>query len=454
MKPHIPATLIAVDTTPKAHLAARAIDQSLKEADFDDVVFLSSRSMARYSNAIEIPEIKGLEGYSKFCIRDMARYVTSRFALVVQADGYVLNGLAWTNDFLNFDYIGAPFNPSGIVGNGGFSLRSKRLLDFMASRDWNDCHPEDSAISVRHRNEIESAGMKIAPVELARRFAIEGRSWDSVEWHGTANAYINQFGFHSLLTPLPIGKKPCKIFHHSGDAGDVVYSMAAVKELGGGMMFLSTDNKYPHPMPSRWARTGGDPAWVNNLAPLIEHQPYMFGCRFTHGTPFSTDYDLNRFRIPWKTRTVRDFDSILKLHMDAFSLPMPAGPWLSVEEPIVVEGRSIIVNRTQRYHNYWFPWDKFLQKWHEQILFVGSADEAQLFKGLAPNRKIQHYITNNALELARVIAGGARFVGNQSLALAIAHGLCKPVCVEEWPGNPNCRIKRPGAVYGMPKGWL
>jgi hypothetical protein len=382
----------------------------------------------------------------------MHKYVDTSHALIVQYDGYVLNGAAWSDEFLKYDYIGALFNPAGIVGNGGFSLRSKRLMEIVARQDWQDFHPEDSCICIRHREFLEKCGLKFAPPEVAKRFAVEGRSWDSKEWQGTATEWNGQFGFHSLLTKLTDDKRVCNIFTHSGDAGDVIYGMAVIKRYGGGMLFLTPDNKYPYPLNSRWARMGGEAAWVDNLAPLIEAQPYILKCRYTHGHPASTTHDLNRFRIPWRNRTARDFDSILKLHCDAFGMPLPTDPWLTVPDPIIT--KPIVVNRTARYQDLNFNWTRFIERFHKEMVFVGDEMEYQLFRGFAPNCKFDYCVTSNALALARVIAGAEKFAGNQSFALAIAHALQKPVAVEEWPLNRNTRIDRPMAVYGFPEQWV
>jgi hypothetical protein len=422
-----------------------AMKKSMDQCDFGDVKFLNSR----WFHSKVLPLISGLDDYSKFCIREMHKYVDTTHALICQYDGFVLNGQAWADDFLKYDYIGAPFNPSGIIGNGGFSLRSKKLMEWISKQPWDDFHPEDSCICVRHRDEIEKAGFRFAPPEIAKRFAFEGRSWNGKEWGGTNSHWHNQFGFHSLLTPLPAEHRVCNIFTHSGDAGDLIYSLAAVKALGGGMMFLTPHNRYPYPLNSRWARMGGEADWVDNLAPLVEAQPYILKCRYTHGHPASTTHDLNRFRIPWRNRTARDFDSILKLHMDAFSLPMPSVPWLAVPEPVVIPDKPIIVNRTARYQNLDFNWTRFIEKFHRQMTFVGTPQEYEAFCGFAPQCKFDYRPTKDALELARVIAGAKLCVMNQSLPLAIAHGLHKKVVVEEWTKNPNTRIERPGAYYKL-----
>lgn len=452
VKPHIPATLLVVDTSPKSHLAAQAITKALEQASFDSVKLLTNNPALPH--AVAIPELKGLEGYSKFMMREAHRYVGSGHALICQFDGYPIHGEAWTDEFLRFDYGGAPFQPSNTIGNGGFSLRSKRLMEVCSKLPGGSDHPEDSAISVRFRTELEAQGLKFMPLDLARKFSFEGRSWDKAEWRGVPNKWNRSFGFHSFLSVLPPDKKPFRIFHHSLDQGDLVYGMAAIKALGGGMLFVSPDNKYPWPLPSRWQRMGGDAETVDNLKSLIMAQDYICGCSYTHGTPFSTDFDLNRFRLPWRNRTARDFDSILKLHMDAFSLPMPTEPWLTVPDPIRVPGRPIVVARSPRYQNDKFPWDRFVQKYHSKLVFVGLPSEAEVFQGFAVPHQIPHVKTDDALHLARVIAGAELFAGNQSLPLAIAHGLYKPVCVECWDANSNCVIDRAGAVYGMPESWL
>jgi hypothetical protein len=89
------------------------------------------------------------EGYSRFVLYDLHKAIETRFALIVQQDGWVLNGRNWKSEWLEYDYIGAPChlarcgdqflgkfswiskvdaNPM-VVFNGGFSLRSKRLME-------------------------------------------------------------------------------------------------------------------------------------------------------------------------------------------------------------------------------------------------------------------------------------------------------------------------------------
>lgn len=125
----------------------------------------------------QIPEMD-LYGYSNFCINDMHKHIDTDFCLIFQDDGFILNPELWTDDFFNYDYIGAPW-PLYIgwpvegrqVGNGGFSLRSKRLLTFI--KDFKCTGNEDMMIVSVYRSKIDEAGFKFAPVDVAKNFAVE-----------------------------------------------------------------------------------------------------------------------------------------------------------------------------------------------------------------------------------------------------------------------------------------
>jgi hypothetical protein len=72
--------------------------------------------------------------------------------------------------------------------------------------------------------------------------------------------------------------------------------------------------------------------------------------------------------------------------------------------------------------------------------------EWDAFQGLVA-RKVPYLETATFADLAQAIAGCSLFLGNQSAALAIAHGLTRPVKVETSCEYPNCVFKRPHAEY-------
>ena len=132
---------------------------------------------------VRIDQITSIEQYSDFVINRLHNYVDTDYVLVAQWDGFVWHPELWTNEFLQYDYIGAPWPTSllgqGIpkhynVGNGGFSLRSKRLIEFLANNPNLTHHKfEDVMISQWNRAYLEASGFKFAPESLAKQFSLE-----------------------------------------------------------------------------------------------------------------------------------------------------------------------------------------------------------------------------------------------------------------------------------------
>ncbi|MEN9338616.1 MAG: hypothetical protein RI945_341 [Candidatus Parcubacteria bacterium] len=199
-------TLLGIDCVGIERLI-QAMDISQEGIDFGSVKLLTSLNTDD-ARKVEIPHIASVEEYSRFCIEDLYKYVDTDYVLIIQYDGFVLNPESWTNEFLKYDYIGAPWlvadwsitnynfpeNLLGtiVVGNGGFSLRSKKILYTSArlskERRIPKLHPEDVAMCVWYRNEFENEGIKFAPTEIAKIFSIEGDD----------GIYKDQFGFHGF----------------------------------------------------------------------------------------------------------------------------------------------------------------------------------------------------------------------------------------------------------------
>lgn len=134
--------------------------------------------------------------YSRFMLKELTKHFDTSHVLTIHADGYVIDWSKWDNSWLEFDYIGASwwYKDGMNVGNGGFSLRSKKLCDILATQmiPDNHMHPEDHCICRVYRESLEcDFGIKFAPAEVADRF--------SIETYGTPNdVYSGQFGFHGV----------------------------------------------------------------------------------------------------------------------------------------------------------------------------------------------------------------------------------------------------------------
>ncbi len=202
-------TLLGVDCVNIDRLILAA-DICQNEFEFADVKLLSSLPSAD-PRVVPIKKIPSTKAYSKFAIAELDSYVDTPHVLVIQYDGFILNPSAWSDEYLKYDYIGAPwlvqdwsvrdfgFPPgllrSLVVGNGGFSLRSKKFTALSAElvklRSFKQYHPEDVVLCVHNRQLLESRGIQFAPVPLARQFSFEAESKDNDIWD-------NQFGFHGL----------------------------------------------------------------------------------------------------------------------------------------------------------------------------------------------------------------------------------------------------------------
>ena len=170
-----------------------ALSASSYEIEFAEIKLLTSESIQPTNPKIQVERIPKLDlwGYSKFIIKDLYRYVHTTHCLVIQADGFVLNPHKWHKDFLKYDYIGAPWPEklnlepgnhilemkNNRVGNGGFSLRSKKLLEETAKIDFDrltfPTFSEDMVICHFMYEEMIAAGIEFPIPELAAQFSFE-----------------------------------------------------------------------------------------------------------------------------------------------------------------------------------------------------------------------------------------------------------------------------------------
>jgi hypothetical protein len=116
----------------------------------------------------------------------------------------------WQERFLEFDYIGAPWPTKEglLVGNGGFSLRSKKLLNALQDEAILPKHPEDQCICLENRIYLENThDIAFAPGELAEEFAfeLEKPNFDCFGFHAVCNLplVLSKTDLLELITKLP-----------------------------------------------------------------------------------------------------------------------------------------------------------------------------------------------------------------------------------------------------------
>lgn len=187
-------TLVAVSSV-AIESTVRALRQSMNQARFGRVLLLSDQCPhLDLDTGIEWRRIKPIRSradYSRFILHELAAHVTTNHVLCVQWDGYVLNSRYWNQEFLAYDFIGAPwphFTDGHNVGNGGFSLRSVRFLELCRSLPVEGS-AEDISVCRTYRKRLEGLGMMYAPEAVARRFSYERipRRGDEFGFHGAFN---------------------------------------------------------------------------------------------------------------------------------------------------------------------------------------------------------------------------------------------------------------------------
>lgn len=188
----------------------------------------------RYGAVVTLnPDIRSKEQYSEFIIKEAYKHTPTSHVLIFQHDGYVHNWKAWDNSWLEYDYIGAPwwYGDGMDVGNGGFSLRSRRLMEIVATDKYINSvglyHPEDDVICRKYRTYLESVyGIKFAPLEVAERFSFEG--------YKQPTKYLSdQFGRHGdwiRTEPVKV-KKERYVFNQFLSLGDILFLIPMYRAL-------------------------------------------------------------------------------------------------------------------------------------------------------------------------------------------------------------------------------
>ncbi len=183
-------TLVCVDCR-DANYAIKVLDHCKSLCEFTDVKLLTNAPVD-YIHKVEIQNISSLIQYSIFMLKSIHKYIDTKYFLVVQHDGWILNPQSWDNKWFEYDYIGPLFNQYDnppIMGVGGFSFRSKALSEAVSKKypEWDGTaedaerlqkivggYYEDGAIAIALRPQLEAEGFKFATLEDAAMFGAGG----------------------------------------------------------------------------------------------------------------------------------------------------------------------------------------------------------------------------------------------------------------------------------------
>ena len=185
-------TLVAM-TSVKVYETVEAMKYSMRGIDFGDAVLICHYRPFYLPKEIRYDhtsKLRTIDDFNYKMLYELGDHIHTEFACIVHYDGFIVHPECFRQEFLDYDYIGAPWpdphddftyrDINGTLQRVGNSVgfRSKRIIDFPREADlpFEDDHGyfhEDGFLCVKNRHLIEEAGMKIAPLEVAKYFSHE-----------------------------------------------------------------------------------------------------------------------------------------------------------------------------------------------------------------------------------------------------------------------------------------
>lgn len=198
-KLQLPQVTLVAMTSVNVKATIQAMEYSMRGIDFGDAVLITHKKpfglpkTIRYSHTSKLTNI---DDFNYKMVYELGDHIKTDYALIVHADGFVVHPEMWRDEFLDYDYIGAPWplpkegdttTYRDIYGNicrvgNSAGIRSKRLMDFpkKANVPWEGEYAygkmwfyEDGFVCCKIRHLLEAEGMRIAPLEVAKYYSHE-----------------------------------------------------------------------------------------------------------------------------------------------------------------------------------------------------------------------------------------------------------------------------------------
>lgn len=392
---HIPQITMVAITDKDYGPTIEAIIKSLKLIKpartilFSDVYFENP-----LFECIIIPPMRSARKYNEFVTWELGKYpIDTSHILLIQHDGFVLNAEAWDDEYLKYDYIGAPwcYTDGRNVGNGGFSMRSTYLHKVL-SKDPNIelGSPEDEIICRYYRNYLEKAhNVRYAPEELASKFSYEMQP-----------PRQKTFGSHNSSHPQY--REPI-IIKRSHAMGDIIMAEPVMEYFynkGYRVILDSLPHFYNlfahHYYPIEhisMLREDLSNARVINLDMAYEVNPKQLALKSYFQAAGVTDYELKNPRLAFApTQDTKLFSKYALIHVNKTDMPH----------------RNLLMD-----HNNWTAIKNYLKDLGYIIFQIGDNDIST---------KIN---THNQNMLGYIIAGADLFIGSDSgpAHIAVACGV-------------------------------
>ena len=206
-------SLVAVTTNDDEKATIKALNYSSKDINFKKKILFTDKTTFKDGN-IEfqiINKLPNVSEWGKFIVFELYKYIQTDYIILIHSDGFVVNAESWINDFLKYDYIGAPWriprdsfsyrdkNGNLVRVGNSVSLRSKKLLEMpkKIGLKWENFdrgfEHEDGFICVQNRLDLIRNGIVFPPIDIACKF---GR-----EYHLPEHINLKPFSFHKWHGP-------------------------------------------------------------------------------------------------------------------------------------------------------------------------------------------------------------------------------------------------------------
>lgn len=182
----LPDVTLAIMDVQCPELARLALQDSLQGIAFGHVVVFSDTDLAVPGTRwVKVPKWPSIADFCNFFWYELPSHLSTGWMLQIQWDAWITSPDLWTPEFLQYDYIGAPWwYADGLNVGNGCALRSLKLMRFL--QQYKKYFPlfsykEDDILCRTYRPILEKCGFKWAPEVLASRFAFECTrpSWTS-----------------------------------------------------------------------------------------------------------------------------------------------------------------------------------------------------------------------------------------------------------------------------------
>lgn len=233
------------------------------------------------------------------------------------------------------------------------------------------------------------------------------------------------------------------IFCHSGNAGDVIFSIPTINHLVNhekkAILYIKTaryvyGNQYTFLREFLLQQDG-----IKEVHPFTPSDPNDWNYFKWPGLNY--DYDLDHARLQRQRGRIH----IVKRYFDQFGINKDhTKPFLKIDDEEKRNERFALIHLTPRWNGLQYDWGRIYEEAkerHSKVYFVGFISEHLDFT--IRYGDIEHLQTDNILELARLVRDSEAYYCNQNVGLTLAQGLGKEYYLAKNGMKTNCCLYTP-----------